>query len=257
MKTFVINLERDKKRRIHMEELLHRINVQYEFFPGIYGRGLSDSERTRDYDEKKVMRTQCRALVPAEIGCALSHIAVYRRMIEHHIPAVLVLEDDVIATDNLKLVLSALENHPSMKMPSVVLLSPAEGDMKKADTLVEGYTIAPFRSGFFNHSYVVTLAGAFALLKALYPVGDVADCWRRQGKHKVVDLYVVSPPCVVQNQAEFGGSTGSELMALVPKRRGVNKLWFKARRAFWLTFDSFVALYDRHLNPYCGTVKKQ
>lgn len=252
MNVFVINLKQDGTRRAHMEALLRRINLEFEFFQGVNGRELTDAERKRDYDERKAMRTQCRALVPAEIGCALSHLAVYREIIRRGLPMALVLEDDVLADERLPEVLDAIETLPLMSAPSVVLLSPAEGQLGDGRLLSKGVSLSAYRSGFYTHAYVVTLAAARALLKELYPVGDVADCWRRMQKHRVVDVFVVRPPLVTQQQSEFGSSTTLDQRAAIRQRTFLQKIHFKTRRAFWFFSDGLFALYHRTFTPYCG-----
>lgn len=255
MKTYVINLKKDEDRRNHIAGQCRGVNLDFEFIEGVYGRALTSEELRRVYSPKKAQRTQCRELVLSEIGCALSHIAVYRRIIEEGIPFALVLEDDVVLPACLPSILSSLERLSWLETPAVILLSPGLGDSKKNVALLPGYTVAPYRQGFFTHAYVVTMAGARALLKDLFPVGDVADCWRRLSRHKVVDCYVVDPAVILQDQERFGGSTGTELSVRFPKRKGVKKIVFKGRRAFWLLLDLGVGVYDRLINPYKGTQK--
>jgi glycosyl transferase family 25 len=243
-------MEKEIKRRISIVEQFRRFNLEFEFVAGVDGHSLSQDALRRDYHPQKALRTQCRELVPSEIGCALSHLAVYRRMVRHCIPMALVLEDDVVLPDELPMVLSAIEHLSCLQRPSVVLLSPCTGDARKAVPLVAGYSVEPYRNGFFAHAYVVTLAGAHALVKVLYPVGDVADCWKRLARHRVVDLYTVQPFVVAQDQIKFGGSTGPELRAQKVAKQFPTRYKFKLRRSFWLFVDYIWSLYDRIFVPY-------
>jgi len=256
VKVFVINLDKDIARRAFMSEQLGRIHVEYEVVPGVYGAQLSQAELKRDYCDSKARRTQGRSLMPAEIGITLSHIAVYRRMIAQDVSAALILEDDTIVDSNLPTFLAALASDPILKKPSVVLFSPAIGDERHARLLVAPYCVAPYRAGFFSNAYVVSQTGARALLHAQYPAGDVADCWKRLKKHRVVDIYVVTPALCIQDQNRFGSSTTEALRPWVTNRTSLSKIQFKFKRGFWWFADGIVAWYRRSLYPYGGTWKK-
>jgi hypothetical protein len=98
---------------------------------------------------------------------------------------------------------------------------------------------------------LLTLPAARSLLKELYPVGDVADCWKRMHRYNVVDLYVVTPPLIAQNQEEFGSSTTSDYRQTV-RSDVMTKVVYKARRARTIGLDLFYAPYRRWLRPYSG-----
>jgi len=110
----------------------------------------------------------------------------------------------------------------------------------------------PFAGGYFANGYVITEAGARALAKFLYPVGDVADCWRRLQCHGVIDLYAVIPPLALQNREAFGSMTSAEIRKFLKGRARWWKYPFKACRAFWLGVDQVLAFFDRHFRPYAG-----
>lgn len=91
---FVINLKRSPTRRQDMSSRLDPLGVPYSFFDGVDGYTL-DLGNLPDYDGKKRRRYFGRDLSPGEIGCLLSHRAVYQHMVDHDIPVAIVLEDDV------------------------------------------------------------------------------------------------------------------------------------------------------------------
>ncbi len=257
MNVYVVNLDKDRERLRSVSGQCAEIGLSFERVAGVYGRGLSEAERARSYRPQKALRTRCRELTPAEIGCALSHISIYRKMLADDVPVALVLEDDVRLNAALPPILSALERDVLCSAPSVVLLSPAAGKPSGHKPLAGEHVLAPYRAGFYTHAYVVTQAGARALLKELFPVGDVADCWRRLARHRVVDVYTVQPPVVLQDQEEHGSSTTDDLLLQRAKRGTLAKLAFKMRRAFWLSLDVAQALYDRAFSPYAGTQAKR
>jgi len=146
-----------------------------------------------------------------------------------------------------------IQNAINVRRPEVILLSPARGDKDsgKKRQLSGHYQILPYKDGYFTSAYIVTRLAAQTLLKELYPVGDEADCWLRMKRYKVVDLYVLDPFLVEQDQAAFGSSTTQDVLQHM-KRGFRRKLIFKAHRAWAKTIDFFYGIYRRTLMPYAG-----
>lgn len=254
MKIFVINLERDHSRRESIEQQFSKLDLPFEFSEGVLGSALTTQQKQEIYNDKKAFRHQCRSLVPAEIGCALSHINIYRKMIDENIKYACIFEDDVILPENLGFYLKEIGKNISKTIPEIVLLSPAETKGVGFE-LDRKYELKKYKNGFYTSSYIVNKAGAEALLKELYPVNDVADCWLRLGRHKVVDIKAIVPALVTQDQDNFGSSTTTALNL----NRNTNlpkKIKFKLCRAFWLSIDFFLAFYHRQFRPYAGILKK-
>jgi len=91
--TFVINLDKDKERLSFMDSQLAASGLSYRRQPAILGK---EYQATRaEYDEDAAVRATGHALIPGEIGCALSHVAVYKAIVAESIPFALIFEDDV------------------------------------------------------------------------------------------------------------------------------------------------------------------
>ncbi|MCX7049960.1 MAG: glycosyltransferase family 25 protein [Candidatus Sumerlaeota bacterium] len=252
MKTFIINIAKDTKRRHFISRQMDKLKLEHEYFNAIVGKDLTTAELRRSYNHSKAMRTQCRDLTPSEIGCALSHIGIYRLILARRLPMALILEDDTVLSDEINTILGCLQECMHSEHPMLTLLSPVHGTKGAARALGSGHQMQPFSSGFFTNGYVITAAGARALVKFLYPVGDVADCWRRLQRHGVIDLYAVTPPLALQNREAFGSITSAEIGKFLKGRARWWKYLFKARRAFWLGVDQSIAFFDRHFRPYAG-----
>ena len=252
MKIFAINLPKDVARRASLDKQGNGLGLSIEWVVGVYGRELAPDELRAAYRSRLARQRLGREMTPAEIGCALSHISIYRRIVTDKIPCALILEDDAVLDERLPLLLDALQHHLSPASPAVVLLSPASGQPGPSLPLYGCFTLQPYKAGFYTHAYVVTLAGARALLRALFPVGNVADCWPRLARHRVVDIYVTLPEAAVQDQQTFGSSTTEESRQGAVARSIVARLLFKCRRAFWLALDWCAAQVNRRLKPYAG-----
>lgn len=244
MKIFVINLEKDKERRHSISQQLKNLGLSYEIVTGVYGSVLSDQELSVQYDAGKAKWRLGRSLVPAEIGCALSHLSVYQKMINEGCESALILEDDVTLPENLSCFLDECNEFLDCQTSAVWLLSPAVGHGNIKHFSSGDRLLATYKNGFFTSSYVLTLSAAKALRKELYPVGDVADCWFRMQRYGVVDMFVVTPPLIVQNQEKFGSSTTDDVKATF-SLGGLQGVCYKARRLRNIIWDFFYTPYRR------------
>lgn len=253
MHIFVINLEKDVARRDSISAQLDSLGLAYEIVPGVYGANLTVKERALVYDDRKAKLHRARSLVPAEIGCALSHLRVYHTIVERGLDTALILEDDVELPANLKEVLNECSNQLRASSPSVWLLSPAKGDTAASPPLMisTSHRLLNYRSGYYASSYIITHMAATALIRELEPVSDVADCWQRLAVYKVVDLYVVDPPLIEQNQDEFGSSTTTALL-LSSNKSFIAQALYKARRVRSVFWKNIYGTYRRHFYPYAG-----
>lgn len=108
---FVINLERSTARKDTMKRQLDRLHLPHVFFPAVDGQTLSESD-LRCYARRRRRLLFGKDLSRNELGCLLSHRAIYRKMIDENIPVAIVLEDDAILSDDFEMVLRALLKKP-------------------------------------------------------------------------------------------------------------------------------------------------
>ena len=118
---FVVSLPRETKRRKLMEAQLECIEMPYEIFDAVYGKDIPDDELAKLYDEKATLNTFGRGTTRGEIGCALSHHGIYRRIVERDLPGALILEDDALLGRDLPAVLKSITLDPDV--PRVILLT--------------------------------------------------------------------------------------------------------------------------------------
>lgn len=244
MKIFVINLPDNTIRREAIERQLKALNLAYEILPAIRGKTLSPEDRGRDYDEKRCCRTRGHPLGAGLLGCSLSHIAFYRKMVENDISHALVLEDDAWLNPNLPQLLDAIEEQYSAHQATIFLLSWASAVRKPYRRLWAGYGVQPVHSAQCTHAYVVTRAAATALLKALYPVHDIPDCWDRVRKHGVANILAVTPPCVTSDLAH-DSDIASEMQQMIGSWSLGYRIFRKLSRVWWKSMDEVAAVAHR------------
>ena len=97
MRTFVLNLEHNTERKKYMQDLLKDIPIDYEFFPAVYGKSITNIDQF--YDSKLAEKKAKRPLNVGEIGTAISNKNIYKKMIDENIEQALILEDDVTFLD--------------------------------------------------------------------------------------------------------------------------------------------------------------
>jgi glycosyl transferase, family 25 len=97
MNAYVINLDRSPDRRAHITAQLRGTGMDYEVVSGVDGRDL-DLTDSMLVDPSLTSRCPFPA---GAAGCALSHLAVYKRIREDGLHRALVLEDDVTLPTDL------------------------------------------------------------------------------------------------------------------------------------------------------------
>ena len=179
MHAFIISLPKDKLRREHLEAQLRQTTVPFTVIEAVNGAALPSDALAAAYDPGKAVRRFNRELSKGEIGCALSHVSIYRRMVEEYIPMALILEDDAHILDpDLAATLAGLARACPPHEPVAVLLSHVRRyDARRKTLLDDGRALHDVYRGVCTHGYVVTQAAAAILLENLYPVHVVADKW--------------------------------------------------------------------------------
>lgn len=96
MKIYVISLETSDERKAALKKAFPQHYDHFIFINAVDGRNLTTTEyfklvRPNLYENNRL-------LSPAEVGCALTHMQVYEKIIQDNAPAI-ILEDDVIGND--------------------------------------------------------------------------------------------------------------------------------------------------------------
>ncbi|HEP0308093.1 TPA: glycosyltransferase family 25 protein, partial [Providencia rettgeri] len=118
MIVFIINLKESSERRMKMQAQLDKTKLKYEFINAVNGKNLSDTElKKATHDYPNCMLTK------GEIGCALSHLSIYKKMANENIEQALVLEDDAILPHNIEDIISQIKFFDKIRKPNIFLLS--------------------------------------------------------------------------------------------------------------------------------------
>jgi glycosyl transferase family 25 len=166
---FVINRQSDTSRRGDMTERLAKVGLTPTFFPAVDGYKL-DIPNLPDYDGGKRRRYFGKDLKAGEIGCLLSHRAIYQRMVDENIERAVVLEDDVFFADDFRAV---LEDIQKTELPWDLIRFVGHGKVfdlgfRKLASLRHGYSITRVpTSPSGAYAYLLNKAAAQRLLQMM------------------------------------------------------------------------------------------
>jgi glycosyl transferase family 25 len=194
---YVINLEAAEARRRRIAAQLTRLGVPFQVFPAVNGRALAEDDIARRYDANAASAGY-RPMSRGEIGCALSHLGVYRKMLEDGAGLALVLEDDALLGDDLPAVLEALAAEMDPDSPDVVLLSHVDKYTRWGAKPLgrQRKLVRRYGEWWRAHGYVVTRAAAQQLLAGLQPLWCAADYWSAFERRGLVSARAVVPYCI-------------------------------------------------------------
>jgi glycosyl transferase family 25 len=121
-------------------------------------------------------------LNPGQIGCAMSHLAIYRRMIEQDLDCALVFEDDVVLPADIHRILLAIA--PTLRNGELIQLN----NWKDGECLLSLASMSeiaglslylPLNETDLGSScaYLIDRRAAEKILQLNFPVRVPADCW--------------------------------------------------------------------------------
>ncbi|MGO2231698.1 glycosyltransferase family 25 protein, partial [Psychrobacter sp.] len=89
MKNFVISLQSATERREHINSEFGKHNVNFEFFDAL------TPDTAKDYALSLGLNLDSISLTLGELACMMSHVALWKKAIDNHIPYITIFEDDV------------------------------------------------------------------------------------------------------------------------------------------------------------------
>ena len=187
MKVFVVNLDHDVGKWDDVHTRLSSAGVEHERFSAVYGKHMPREEKSKVLNRFRWWCATGRRCEDGELGCAISHLTLYRKMIEENICVACVFEDDVVFDERMPEQLDRVGSFLNSDLPRVVLLSSRKAIAR------DNWGIEPIQGDFGTFAYMINLSGAKAMVSANFPVQRPADqwaWWRRLGK---IELYHAVP----------------------------------------------------------------
>ena len=195
MTAFLINLDRHPDRLAAAQTRLSQAGVKAVRVPAVDGASLSPATRRAAVAYFHALLARGRLYTPGQIGCTVSHLAVYRRMVEANVPAALVFEDDVLLTPGFPASLAAAEKAAAPSRPQVFLFS----DGTQSPLSGDGHAFIRATCGDCSEAYLITLPAARELLRVNSPMVVMLDSWTRFATRGHIELYRATPATATQD----------------------------------------------------------
>ena len=97
----VINLARSTSRWESISARLDALGLEYQCVDAVDGKSCAPKILEQHYSPEINRKTWHRPLTPGEIGCYLSHIDCWERIVDSQLDFALILEDDAVPGDKL------------------------------------------------------------------------------------------------------------------------------------------------------------
>ena len=231
MKIFVVNLRREPEKKERFKLAWKGIEGDLEFIEAVDGSLLDENEL-----QKLVYSYPQIKLTKGEIGCALSHLSIYQRIVKSKIPIALILEDDAIpggdsGISKMNVFLKEIEFHCRGMKNAVLFLQKCFYDCstnKEKINVSKGLTFYKLNSReytWYTHGYIVTYGAAKKLRDFILPIRYEADCWKAFMIGANIKVWACSPHIVENSDKDRRfSSLEFERRKTIRERRKVRKV---------------------------------
>jgi GR25 family glycosyltransferase involved in LPS biosynthesis len=206
VRIYVVSLPGSQARRESIASQLGALRLSFEFVDAVFGRELPAEALERYRANQRRHAGWKRDLSPGEIGCALSHQSVYERVLAAGIGKAIILEDDVVLSEDFVRFHALLMDGDPFPRNCVVLLGGGEGvtQFRYVITAVRGAVaigqsairrcVGSDRYLWGTCCYAVDLETARRLRELNHDVKASADNWgyfKRCGAYR--EIYLAQP----------------------------------------------------------------
>ncbi len=237
-KVYIVNLKKDKNRRKNIIREVKKQNFKnFEIIDAIDGNNLDKNElNISKFKNNKLLNPWNSKMSPSQIGCALSHIKIYKKFIESNYNFALILEDDAVFIENFNDNLKSFVIKNFYFKKQIVLLSELKEFYSKPIDSKYGYEIVDVSNAFFTHAYMINKEAAKSIISFNYPVKTIADNFVFFKIYCKIKITGLNPFLVDQEKKKFKSSINShettEKVFLI--RRTIYKIKNKILKKFMI-----------------------
>jgi glycosyl transferase family 25 len=205
---YLIHMEKNKDRLENFNSYYYNSDIKFkkfEIFPAIIGKDLNLIEYVspKGYSqilmtEKTKKRTHHYELTRGAVGCYLSHLSIYKKLIKSNLKYTIIFEDDsMMAADFYERLLYGLSVIPDDWDILLLGVMCLKCDIKKDYIKINRF--------WGTHGYIVKKSGAIKLIEYLdKPISKQIDAdISLLIKRGLVNVYAVNPIIVAQD-VKFG-----------------------------------------------------
>jgi len=235
MKIYLINLDKNSDRLRDVDARLKKLGVVYERIPAVYGKVLSEAELKAS---KRRFRMWCAVgydMAPGQVGCALSQIAMFEKMLSDGESVCCCLEDDVTPDERFPEQLKRVANWIDPANPQVVLLTNYTSDKESS------WCIKPTAGDTSSEAFVITAPAARNIIRANKPIAVPADWWRYWQAHGLIELYHAFPT-VFGHEWMYDEGYRSDVCTVSIRHPGIQIVFWKMKRLIGKILDRIIPL---------------
>ena len=203
---FIISGKTDTKRREHIRQEWKKLGegIEPNFFDAVMGRDMTEEERDRALYVPGSM-------MPGEIGCALSHLGVYKEFLASDHQSVFIFEDDVFLADDISLeLLEELQALIEAEEGPVAMALFKGTHGKKVYKRIGDIDIIQSPHFYCTHAYILNRAAAGLILKAQTPLRFPIDGFKYYYWFYGLRLYTLNKNLGYQQFETLGSSIEHE-----------------------------------------------
>ena len=217
LKAIIISLEKSIERRTFIIKQCNQFGIEYELLEAVDGRTLPENIRNefiqfrKNAYAPKGLPPSTWEVTPGVIGCALSHINAYNKIVENDTEAALILEDDAILTNNITLIMNDKNVIKCLRDKKVELIQLAavksdyiylpEIKLLERIKLGSGLTIGKAAKIIPGTScYIISKSGAQKLLANILPLRYASDQMLANCEYFGISYYATKYPLSTQNR---------------------------------------------------------
>ena len=181
----IVTLPNATERQAFVKDYAAQFNFTPCFHYGVNGYQMSPQEMQQAVIAPDILSA-------GEVGCALSHLQIYREMVEQDIPYLLILEDDVALTpefiDHLSMFERFIHNHMRGKA-AVLHLYRQRQFIRPIERWDNQITVYSTQYALGTPAYIITKEAAQAVLQIQTPLRWEIDAWKFYYYLGAVKLY--------------------------------------------------------------------
>ncbi|MBQ0956000.1 glycosyltransferase family 25 protein [Serratia symbiotica] len=248
-KVYIINLPEHKDRLELMTKQMENLDIPFEIIVGF------DGEKIKDEEMFIFRRDISCAVTKGEVGCALSHLKAYRKLIDSNNEVALVIEDDVIIPSNLRNIINDIVKRNDKEKRLVTLLSKVNKYINKpVYELSNGQKVFRTIDATFAHGYIINRSAARKLLEKLLPVWCVADQWTLFYQMGFIKLHATIP-AVLNTHPYFECITTITGRELESTKACKKKSWLEIKNSTPIICKVKKLLWSVFIKPFVKIVK--
>ena len=192
-KVFVINVRNNKTKQEHFNKEAKKINLKFDFFPAITPKEIKSVKNY--YNPKLTEKLYGRPLMDTEIACALSHISLWKMLIEDkEAKYYCIFEDDTYLDENM----SSLISNPKIVDYDLIKFSGLKKvPQKKIAEINNVYSLHKLAYGPLDAaSYRISKKAAKILINFTYNLTHPIDIMIDRSYDHGIPIHAIFPyPC--------------------------------------------------------------